>query len=44
MTGGWVFNIRFVSVEEKPRWQDTVKDTYKDDEGDGSFIGAQWDA
>ena len=44
-TGGWVFNIRLISVEEKPRWQDTMKETYNDYDGGVSFfIGAQWDA
>ena len=44
MTGGWVFNIRLISEDEKPRWQDKMKDTDQADEGDVPFIGAQWDA
>ena len=44
MTGGWAFTINFLAVEETPRWQDQMKGTYKYDEADVPFIGAQWDA
>ena len=26
MTGGWVFNLRLIPVEEKPRWQDKMNE------------------
>ena len=35
---------RLVSDDERPRWKDTMKETYEADESDVPVIDAQWDA